>query len=96
MKAKARVLLLLLATIAAYFVISISYRYLHEQFVVDSCLSGKHGSFDYLKMSCDLDTNRPYISYHARHPHDKRNLQIAFVSFVACLSSFWYVKKQLR
>ena len=61
MKAKVRLGLLLLASVLTYFLISIGYTYLHEQFVVDNCLSGKHGSFDYSKMSCDLETNHPYI-----------------------------------
>ena len=49
----------------------VAYRYLHEQNIVDECLSGKHGSFDYSTMSCDLENNHAYVSYEKRHPHDK-------------------------
>ena len=92
MKTSVRVLSLLLASLAAYFVVAIGYRYLHEQFVVDRCLSGKHGSFDYSNMSCDVETNHPYISYHVRHPHDKQNFLLALVSFGGCVSAYGYTR----
>jgi hypothetical protein len=45
-------LFLILAFVAAFIAASIAYRSLHEQMIVDTCLSGKHGSFDYSKMAC--------------------------------------------
>lgn len=49
---------------------SVSYRFLHEELIVDRCLSGQHGSFDYSMMSCDLNDNHTYMPYAARHPRD--------------------------
>ena len=92
MKTKVRVWFLLPASVAAYFVISVGFRYLHEQFVIDRCLSSKHGSFDYSKMSCDVETNHPYISYQGRHPHDKQNFLLALVSFGACVLAYRYIR----
>jgi hypothetical protein len=60
--------------------------------IVDDCLSGKHGSFDYSKMTCDLEENHPYVSYHVRHPHDRRTLQIALVSLAACAFAYVWLK----
>jgi len=91
-KTNVRVWFLLLASLAAYFVVAIGYRYLHEQFVVDRCLSGQHGSFDYSNMSCDVEINHPYISYHVRHPHDKQSFLLALVSFAACLLAYRYIR----
>jgi hypothetical protein len=57
----------------------VTYRFSREEFIVDNCLSAKHGSFDYAKMSCDLEENHAYVPYQARHPHDK---QIAIGSLI--------------
>ena len=92
MRVSLRLMFLLFAFVAAYFIVSIGYRYLHEQMIVDDCLSGKHGSFDYSKMTCDLEENHPYISYHVRHPHDRRNLQTAFVFFASCTLAYVWLK----
>jgi hypothetical protein len=51
MKENIRSGFLLLAVSAVCIVISVPYRYLHEQWIVDDCLSGKHGSFDDSSMS---------------------------------------------
>ena len=97
MKDKLKFCLLLLALIPATFMISTMYRCLHEEVVVDHCLSGNHGSFDYSNMSCDLETNHPYVSYQARHPHDGWELIVALVTFTALLSGYRYIKtKQVK
>jgi hypothetical protein len=92
MKDKVRLWFLLLALIPAYFIVSITYRRLREEVVVDQCLSGNHGSFDYSNMSCDLETNHPYVPYPARHPRDEWAFVLALVSFAALLSARPYVK----
>lgn len=63
--------LLSLLTIAAVLgLTSVGYRFLHEEFVVDRCLSSLHGSFDYSTLSCDVKEDHAYVPYHVRHPYD--------------------------
>jgi hypothetical protein len=75
----------LLTVIALLAVISVSYRFLHEEIAVDRCLSGLHGSFDYSTMSCDLKENHIYVPYHARHPHDLQLLALALGTMTIAL-----------
>jgi hypothetical protein len=70
-KNKARLGLFLFALLAGCLLASVTYRFSREEFIVDNCLSAKHGSFDYAKMSCDLEENHSYVPYQVRHPHDK-------------------------
>lgn len=79
---------LLVAFLAGCFLVSVVYRYSHEESMVDQCLSANHGSFDYSNMSCDLVTNHPYIPYQVRHPHDKKVALAAFVSLAVFLSGY--------
>ena len=79
---------LLLTVLAAGSLISVAYRYSREWLIVDRCLSDKHGSFDYLNMSCDLETNHPYIPYHVRHPRDEEVALLSFVSFAVFLLGY--------
>jgi hypothetical protein len=76
------------AAVALLFAILVSFRYVREQLVVDDCLSGKHGSFDYSNMVCDLGANHPYISYATRHPNDKAIVMTTL--FVLALSVSGY------
>jgi hypothetical protein len=62
---------------------SVGYRFLHEEFVVDHCLSGLHGSFDYSTMSCDVKENHVYVPYHVRHPYDAAIFIVALGMMVA-------------
>ena len=92
MKRKIRSGFLFLAIIAGCFVISVPYRYVHEQRAIDDCLSGKHGSFDYSKMSCDLNENHVYVPYRVRHPHDKSIALIAIFAFALFLSGYGFMR----
>ena len=92
LKKKTRWGFLFLAIIAGCFVISVPYRYLHEQWVIDDCLSGKHGSFNYSSMSCDLSENHPYVPYGVRHPHDRSIALIAVSGFVLFLSDYRFMR----
>ncbi len=92
MKRKFRIVLLALTLLAAGVFISVSFRFLREEKKVDDCLSAKHGSFDYLTMSCDFESNHPYVPYHVRYPRDKQTALLAFVSFAAFLSAYLYAK----
>ncbi len=92
MKEKMRSGFLLLAILAAFFMLSVSYRYVHEQWIIDDCLSGKHGSFDYSAMSCDLKENHIYVPYSIRHPHDGSIARIAFMSLALFLSGYGLMK----
>jgi len=83
---------LLLAALAALYIVSVTHRYLHEASMVDDCLSVKHGSFDYSNMSCDLNENHIYVPYRVRHPHDKSSALIAFVALVVFLSGYGDMK----
>jgi len=81
---------LTLALVAAGVLISVVYRFSHEWLMVDRCLSAEHGSFDYSSMKCDLETNHPYVAYQVRHPRDKQNALVAFVSIAVFLSGYCY------
>ncbi len=94
MKDKVRLWFLLLALLTALFLISLTYRFLREELMIDRCLSANHGSVDYSNMTCDVERNHPYVSYEARHPHDKRTAALALVSFVAFLSGYCYARTQ--
>ncbi len=89
-KGKLRPWFLLLTVVTAGVLVSVAYRFSHEELMVDRCLSAKHGSFDYTAMKCDLETNHPYISYQERHPRDKETALVAFVSFAMFLSGYCY------
>ena len=88
--------LLVLVIIAAALLISIGYRFTHEEMLVDDCLSGKHGSFDYSTMSCDVAENHNYVPYAARHPHDASNAAIAFLAFGLFSSGYVYMRVKSR
>jgi len=90
----ARSLLLALTLIAGAAFSFVAYRFLHEEYVVDECLSGRHGSFDYTTMSCDLEENHSYISYWTRHPHDELTALTALVSFALFLSGYVYLEPE--
>jgi len=92
MKGKIRSGFLLLAIIAGWFVISVPYSYLHEQWLIDDCLSGKHGSFNYSSMSCDTRENHIYVPYGIRHPHDKSIALIAALALAMSLLGYGFVR----
>ncbi|MGA2978525.1 MAG: hypothetical protein ABSD76_02935 [Terriglobales bacterium] len=92
MKEKIKSGLLFLAVIAGCFVISVPYRYLHEQTLIDHCLFGKHGSFNYSSMLCDFHENHVYVPYRVRHPHDKSIALVAVLSFVLFLSGYGFMR----
>jgi hypothetical protein len=92
-KSKLRLIVLASALLAAGVFVSVSYRFLAEEKKVDDCLSGRHGSFDYSTMSCDLETNHPYVPYGVRHPRDERIAQTAFVCFVGFLSCYFFIRR---
>jgi len=62
---------LLLAIPGTIFLCCLARRFFHQEVVVDNCLSGRHGSFDYSNMTCDLQENHPYVSYNTRHPYHR-------------------------
>jgi hypothetical protein len=80
--------LLFLAIVAGCLAISIPYRYLHEQSLIDHCVFGKHGSYNYSKMMCDFHESHDYIPYRVRHPHDRSVALGAVLFFVLCLSGY--------
>jgi hypothetical protein len=84
---------LLLTLAAAGFLLFLVYRFSHEELMIDRCLSGSHGSFDYSRMECDLETNHPYIPYQARHLRDKMTALVALISF-AVFGSGYYLRKK--
>jgi hypothetical protein len=88
-KDKVRAWFLLFALIAACSLGFITYRFSREELMIDRCLSTYHGSFNYSNMTCDLETNHPYVSYQARHPSDAA---VAFVSFLLLLSGYHYAR----
>jgi hypothetical protein len=90
-KEKIRSGFLFLAIIAGCFVISVPYRYLHEERAIDDCLSGKHGSFDYSTMSCDLNENHAYVPYRIRHAHDQSIALVAVLAFALFLSGYRFM-----
>jgi hypothetical protein len=87
---KVRLLLLVLSLLAACFLIATVYSFSHEEMMVDRCLSAKHGSFNYTDMTCDLETNHPYVPYRVRHTHDKRRAGVAFIVFAAFLLAYFW------
>jgi hypothetical protein len=91
-KEKVKVGFLLLAFFAACFFVTVTYRFVREELIVDRCLSGNHGSFNYSNMTCDLETNHPYVSYRVRHPRDKRSAALSLGSFVAFLSGAFFLR----
>lgn len=70
----------------------VTYRYLHEQNLVDDCLSDKHGSFDYSTMTCDLENNHAYIPYEKRHPHDESVALVAIGAIVILLPIYIFLR----
>ena len=82
-RGKARLGLFLFALLAGFVLASVTYRFSREEFIVDNCLSAKHGSFDYAKMSCDLAENHIYIPCEVRHPHDKQD-RYRFTYYFCC------------
>src|SRR5438876_3907718 len=82
---------LLLAVLVLLFPVRVAYRYVHEQALVDDCLSRKHGSFDYSTMSCDLKENHAYVPYRVRHPHDKFNAIAALIIFTIFLWTYGHM-----
>ena len=96
MKNKVRLWFLLLAVVAAFFLVSVAYRFSREELMVDRCLSDYHGSFNYSNMTCDLETNHPYVSYRLRHPNDEWAGALALVSFVSSLSGYYSARTNQR
>jgi hypothetical protein len=86
---KVRTSFLLLALVGACSLSFITYRFFREELIVDRCLSAYHGSFNYSNMTCDLETNHPYVPYQVRHPNDA---SLAFVSFVSLLLGLTYTR----
>jgi len=87
---------LLLTLSTACFLALVVFRFAHEEFIVDRCLSAHHGSFNYSDMICDVETNHPYVPYQVRHPRDERNFELSLLSFVALLSGYLYVRVHRR
>jgi hypothetical protein len=83
-----------LAIIAALLLLFLSYRRLREEIIVDHCLSGLHGSFDYSKMACDLESNHTYSSYDTRHPYDAPIFALALGTIVTAL--FAYLRSRTK
>lgn len=48
----------------------LAHRFVHEERIVDECLSDRHRSFDYSAMTYYLHANHVYVPYRVRHPHD--------------------------
>ena len=67
-------------------------RFLREEIIVDHCLSAKHGSFDYAKMSCDLEENHIYIPYRIRHPNDKRITIVSLVTLATLALGYRFLR----
>ncbi len=63
MKNKVRTWFLLLALVSAYFLVIVTYRFSREEWMVDRCLSGYHGSFNYSNMTCDLERTHPFYLF---------------------------------
>jgi hypothetical protein len=85
-----RLWFLRLAILAACFLIFDAYRFSREELMVDRCLSAYHGSFNYSNMTCDLETNHPYVSYQVRHPLDKWFAALALICFVPFFWSYYH------
>jgi len=76
--------------------IFVGQRFLHEERIVDDCLSAKHGSFDYSTMSCDTNENHPYVPYSVRHPHDGLIAWVSPSVLVLLFSVDWYARQRKR
>ena len=87
---------MLLALVAASFVILVAHRFLREERRVDDCLSGRHGSFDYSKMSCDLNENHVYVPYTVRHPHDESIAWAASALLLIFTSGYVYLRDRAQ
>ena len=85
---------LAVALIPACFLIFVTHRFVHEERMVDDCISARHGSFDYTKMSCDLNENHPYVAYSERHPADKLIFWVSSSVLVLCVSTYASTKKR--
>ncbi|HVB88143.1 MAG TPA: hypothetical protein VNK23_15890 [Candidatus Dormibacteraeota bacterium] len=92
MKKKIRAALLTAAGLAALGPIFVAHRYFHEERMVDDCLSGRHGSFDYSTMTCDLNENHLYVPYSVRHPNDGSIFLIGSAACALFLSGYAFVK----
>jgi hypothetical protein len=95
-KDNVRLWLLLLALLAACFLIFVTYRFSREELMVDRCLSAYHGSVNYSNMTCDFEANHPYVSYQARHPHDKWAAALGVVFFVSFLMGDYYARNNQK
>ena len=91
MRGKARLGLFLFALLAGFVLASVTYLS-REEFIVDNCLSAKHGSFDYAKMSCDLAENHIYIPYEVRHPHDKQIAIVSLFTFAVVVFGYRFLR----
>jgi len=60
--------------------------------MVDDFLSGRHGSFDYSTMTCDLNENHLYVPYSVRHPHDGSIFLMGLAACAFFLSGYAFVK----
>jgi hypothetical protein len=87
---RVRLSFLMLVLLPACFLIFVTCRYLKEEWMVDRCLSAHHGSFDYSNMTCDLETNHPYVSYEARHTLDEWGATVALVCFFLFLLGYFH------
>jgi hypothetical protein len=96
MKGKFGSWFLLLAVFATCVLIFVTYRYSREELTVDRCLSAYHGSFNYSNMTCDLETNHPYVPYQVRHPLDKWVVALALVCFVPFLSDYYHKRTDYK
>jgi len=81
-----------MAIVSACFLIVITHRFLHEERMVDDCLSGRHGSFDYSAMTCDVNENHVYVPYQVRHPHDRTNALLASACIILFVSRGLYMR----
>jgi len=68
-----------------------SYRYLSDGAAVDACLD-RGGSYDYSAMKCDTQRSHEYVSYSARHPHDKTVSMIALGALVVCVTGLGWAQ----
>lgn len=84
---------MVLALMSLAFLASILFRLLREEIMVDRCLSGLHGSFDYSTRSCDLRENHPFVPYSARHYPDEMAAALAAGLTTAFVWAFWYVRQ---
>lgn len=59
-----------LALVCACSFIAVAARYEREDLDVEYCMDVAHGSYNYSSMTCDTESNHPYVAYSARHPYD--------------------------